>query len=144
MWISCTDERFLGYCTKSLHVLSLVSALQLQFSEIYVQEEDHVQVGISSICLSQKSNKIAWEFVLCNHNPKIVMKHLGGLYNFLKAVSLWAFCFDMKCFRIQIHLERLGWFLDNHRALQLKKKSFRFWQCSSSQLTAADISALII
>jgi hypothetical protein len=30
MWIWCTDERFLGYCTKSLHVLSLVSALQLQ------------------------------------------------------------------------------------------------------------------
>jgi hypothetical protein len=29
------------------------------------------------------------EFVLCNHNPNIVVKHLGGLYNFLKTVSLW-------------------------------------------------------
>jgi hypothetical protein len=41
------------------------------------------------------------EFVLCNHNPKIVVKHLGGLYNFLKTVFTVDIAFDIKCFRIQ-------------------------------------------
>jgi hypothetical protein len=39
----------------------------------------------------RNQTKLHKSFVLCNHNPKIVVKHLGGLYNFLKAVSLWAF-----------------------------------------------------